>query len=429
MKILKSTFLSKLVTTSFFIVILGQLFFDAASHYLNILHPSWFFWFVLYGVLIIRIIKSPSIRVHYLDMLFFLSVGYLILSFIFLGESNNVEFTVRLILVIIGPYLIGRMYGAHYSPLNFKILYGIAVICILIIGLEISFDPSLIMDTDRFVLYKLADEFGARSGGSPTQFYIGYVFGATLLISGTSLIVAKKTNKLIWNGSKVWNMSVSIISLFIIFFVGSRGALISALLTISIIFISLSRNLIVKIPIRLIIFIVFVVGVYVILPDDRKYWLNELLLLPDKISQVDGCITSGDSLLVRLTLLGEAWRLFVESPLLGIGATNFGLSYCGEQHEFASPHSLIPQIIVEFGVIGVLVWFTMILSMVYASFKKIKVGDIRHQTIAVGIFSIWIFIFMMAQYSNTMYYNYHFYILTGLLVSMINTPVKIDRRY
>lgn len=121
----------------------------------------------------------------------------------------------------------------------------------------------------------------------------------------------------------------------------------------------------------------------------------------------------------RLVQLSDAGRLFLESPLFGIGATNFGLRYSGYPTEFGSPHSLFAQVLVEYGLIGASLLALMLVKIIRTFSRRMRSQDDHARPAAWGLFGVWMFVLIQAQSSGNLFYSYHVFMVTGLFVSCL----------
>lgn len=414
---------------SLFVVLFGQLGFSAAAYYLNVTNPSWFFWFAIYAALAVYGLGNiTKLRVSVLDLYLFICIGYVVLSFAFLGKSNGTEFTQRILLFWIGPYVCGRFLGKYFSLSQLGILYGMTLFYISLVIVEFAANPALLLDTDRLLLFVV--EGSDRTGGDPTAFNLGVTLGAAWVAVVASLLFQAPKNSQSAPRSTVWLFIIATILPIVHMFVGSRGCLVAAVLCSGFLLLN-SPRLSTRNSISLLIGMVSTVFViYSFLPEERRVLVDQI---PNAIVEFNlyvadstSCILTGDSVLARMTLLSEMWRLFAESPFFGIGATNFGLRYCGMQAEFASPHSLIAHVLVEFGLFGTLLWAIFFFGILAAFFESSRYATGPDYAAMWSLFALWLFFFLSFQFTGNLYYDYHMFLVTGLLVSRVNYSARLS---
>lgn len=130
-----------------------------------------------------------------------------------------------------------------------------------------------------------------------------------------------------------------------------------------------------------------------------------------------------DSNQLRLAIWDAGWRMFLDHPILGVGAgqfpTAYGLVYSGNPHgAWMQPHNLLLQVTCELGLVGLFAFLYLIVQIVKAQrailrFRQLPWAHLSVQfafacnlmLIAVGLISI---------VSHTLYRPY-WYLLAGLV--------------
>ena len=416
----------KLAKLSFVVVLFGQFGFSAAAYYLHVSNPSWPFWIILYatsGVLAlghITMAKLTTVKLTTPDLYFFAFIGYVVASFVSVGESNQLEFVLRLLLICIGPYLCGRIIGKYAPIFPLSTLQVLSLLYLLIIGVELVRNPDL-FGSDRLFLFAAKDWDGI--GGNPTSFNIGITLGSAWAIAFAYLSLGKERHSVpVVSYARAWLPVILLSFPAILLFIGSRTSVVSIALCAVVILGCASwvspRKKIGWLGAIIAGLIVF----YNFLPDQRKLLIDEIASaafgFDDYASKFTFCAPGG-SVFERVVQLSEAWRLFLESPLLGIGATNYGLRFCGEAIEFASPHSLLVHVLVEYGLIGASLLMLMLISIYRALLRSMRYGDYRTHPVVWGLFGVWVFVLIQVQFIGNLLYDYHVFLLTGLFVSSL----------
>jgi O-antigen ligase len=161
---------------------------------------------------------------------------------------------------------------------------------------------------------------------------------------------------------------------------------------------------------------------YSYLPVQRKVLIDEIPFAVVEFSDYAGNLSAcdqGGSVFNRLVQLSEAWRLFWESPLFGIGASNFGFRFCGEAIEFASPHSLFAQVFVEYGLLGSGLLILMFATIIRTFSRRMRSPEFGARSLAWGLFGVWMFVLVQVQSIGNLFYDYQVFMLTGLFVSCL----------
>lgn len=390
------------------IVLFGELGFSAATYYLHFQHPSWPFWIMLYaisGLFLLRHITRPKLTNS--DLYFFVFIGYVILSFMILGESSRSEFILRIVLVCIGPYLCGRVLGKD-APISLS--YGLQILSLaylFLVGIELVRDPGL-FQSDR--LYLFPDEDWDRTRGEATAFNIGTTLGAAWIAAFAYHTYKGEQHSVpVVFRARPWLFAVEVGFPAVLLWIGSRTSVVSIVLSAIILPSFTSQIFTLRRVGWLAITITALLIFYAYLPEERKWLIDDIVVA-----------TPGGSVFERLVQLSDAGRLFLESPLFGIGATNFGLRYSGQPAEFGSPHSLFAQVLVEYGLVGAGLLALLLVKIIRTFSRQMRSQDYRARPAAWSLFGMWMFVLIQAQFIGNLFYDYHVFMLTGLFISCLH---------
>lgn len=409
----------RLASIFFLIVLYGQLIINAFGYYFNLSHPSWLAWAILYVLTALIAIKNlNNIRLLDYDLYFILFISYVCFSYIALGESDSQEFATWMFIICLGPYVSGRILGNHIGSMLVNNLNIILILYILIILMELVKNPALLFEHDRLFL------FGTEADpGFGTAYFIGLTFGSAWIIVVARVILASNNVKKL-KIDKFSLVNIFILPLFISGF-GSRSSLFAmvvcvALLVSVMFFISIRHgvNLLSKRIGLVSIVLIFCFFAYELLPESRKLLLSQIFTFGWYTSN-DECALAGTSIIARVTLIKESLRVFSDFPVFGVGASNFGLYYCGDKGEFLSPHSTIAQVLAEFGIVGFSLYALLIITMISKVVGRIRTYQYNLTSSIWVLFSLWLFMFLQMQITGNIYYDFQFYLLTGLLASSL----------
>lgn len=411
----------RLAKISFIIVLFGQFGFSAAAYYLNVAHPSWPFWVALYavsGLLVLGHTTQPKLTTP--DLFFCAFIGYVVISFLILGQSNQSEFAQRLLLICVAPYVCSRIVG-KYTPFSLSLgLQVLSLLYLLLIGVELARNPDL-FQADRLFLF--TDEDWDRVGGNPTAFNIGMTLGAAW-VAVFAYLVGKGEQKSVLAVSRTRPWLLVIVFGFpaVLLLIGSRTSVVSIVLC-AVVLLGFASWISTRVKVGLLVAtIAGLLFIYSQLPEQRKLLIDEIpataLEFSVHTSDVSACAPGG-SVYSRLAQLSEAGRLFVESPIFGIGATNFGFRFCGEETEFASPHSISAHVLVEYGLVGAGLIALMFANIVHTFLRRMRSPGYRARSAAWGLFGVWIFAVIQVQFIGNLFYDYQVFLLTGLFVSCL----------
>lgn len=108
---------------------------------------------------------------------------------------------------------------------------------------------------------------------------------------------------------------------------------------------------------------------------------------------------------------GTSWKLFTEKPIFGYGIMGYY-----EQTGRIYPHSIYLEVIVEYGIVGLLIYIFMI-SEIFGVIRRIFVkpnANLGLQAIALS----WIILFVASFFAGAITRNSDFFILSAILSTM-----------
>lgn len=412
---------AQLTAISFFVVLFGQLGFKVAANSLGIAHPSWVFWAVLYGMVAFHeirfVLPQPRgpLQPSGLDLLFVAGVLYAVVSFSFMGTGAPVRFAGILAAVWVGPYVLGRLLIRHIRRYAEATVAGIAAFTVVLIIWGVIQNPEVFL-RDRLIL------FAARAwdgmGGDGTMAYIGAALGAACVALFARIQSMALKARLEPHFFAVFS-AIGLLMVFLLWF-GSRSSLVALFVSCVLLTLSLGkRNLLRNYGILLCLAGVLSLA-YLFLPDAR---IQHIAQVGDSVADAlteqpatQHIAQVGNSISARIAMESEVVRMFLDRPLFGVGAGNF----CGSVSEFGSPHSIQPQLLAEFGIIGGIPWTLLFLIVLFRLLKMSHdLGDDTDQSV-LAVLSIWLFIVVVAQITGNIYIDFNVFMLTGAAVAIVD---------
>jgi O-antigen ligase len=410
---------------AFFVVMFGQFGLGAAAFYLPVTNPSWPFWIALYGictVLSIGYLASRRPVATPADVWFLLFMSGVIVSFLALGESDAAEFWQRTMLICIAPYFGGRIVGRLLPaslPTGLQIM---SVLYLLLVSVEYVRNPAAFA-SDRLLLYAPPGDANGDPLGS-VAFNLSITFGATWIVAFALLSYrALPGERPLVRRARLRMLAIVIGLPAVLLLIGSRTSVVSILSSAVILlacasWISTQKKLLwlIGAGAGLLIALQFV-------SEERQVMLDELPTALEAVQSYSSsftiCSMEQGSVLTRVVQLSEAFRLFFESPIVGVGASNFGLRYCEANVEFASPHSLFAHVLVEYGLVGAGLLAALLFSIVRKFLQQLRSTTFGSRPAAWVLFAVWLFVLIQEQFLGNLFYDYHIFLLTGVLVSVL----------
>lgn len=395
----------------------------AVKYYTGFPNPSWPFWLLLFAITAYTATANASLlSFSWADLWFFSFVAFAITSFALFGVSSTAGFARHVALMCVVPYLCGWILG-KFVPFNLLVtLRTITFVYVALLAFEVARNPTLFA-TDRPMMYVV--DAGDGWGGDPTSFNIGITLGSAWVAAFSILTIAGQNaaNRTTTRG-RLRLIAVLLGLPVVLLFVGSRTSVVAVVLSAITVLIYASWISLRK-KVRLLGFAIIAFPiVYLLLPQPRKELINDVPIALSGVSNflVNGafCSQSDGSVMNRVVLLSEAWRLFRESPIIGIGGANYGVRWCGVPVEFGGPHSIIAQILAEYGLLGFLLFGFAVTQIVRMVLRRMPLLEFEDRKELWVLFGLWVFVLIQAQFIGNIYEDFQVFLLTGLLASAVS---------
>jgi O-antigen ligase len=137
---------------------------------------------------------------------------------------------------------------------------------------------------------------------------------------------------------------------------------------------------------------------------------------------------------LRLKVWKAGWRMFLDHPVLGVGAgqfsTAYGTTYSGREHgPWMRPHDLLVQVACELGIVGVLV-FGYFLTQIFKSIRSVlqlkdEAAFGLNYHVAVACSAMFLAVMAISVVGHTLYRPY-WYLLGGLVAANRFAADKVE---
>jgi Lipid A core - O-antigen ligase and related enzymes len=357
------------------------------------------FSYLLAGVFFVA--KRPQrLKLGTIDLLFFLFFSLVFLSYflssMYTGSESAYTKIAYAPLLVIAPYLGVMFLSSEKKIINF-LRYSVYVAAILIIPAfyELMFN-SAFFESTRFSMMNLEEH-----QGNPIQF--GITFATLLIILFVLCLEQKKI--------KFKHIVLIVPSMFLLLRSGSRGAVFSLFIAL-LFYVFVSGRLSFKVKsYALIVIVTFCIGAYKFIPQNTLEFY-QYTFTPEAQSE------EASSVYQRITRWEGAFNDFKENPILGVGLGN-------SVNGGGDPHNILLEVAAEMGIIGVLIFS----SMIYLTIQKARVFIIRNKKPSLNIamqISLILFLYSLteAMFSGYITNQTMLFMSMGLIAALMKLRLK-----
>jgi hypothetical protein len=412
------------------VVLFGQLFFAAFKFYFGIVHIGKVCWIaiaLMVPFLIYRYRRTTHITS--MDVGFAAFMGMIVLSYLIRGAGAPFQFYYNIGFFCILPYAAARLLACAQLSRFFStimMLGGVAIPLVLIAFLQL---PPEIYFSDRPYLFEIASVTGLVRGYS--YHFLTVCIGAWMLLKYAKLLAP--TTYATHRTARNWLvfLALAMLAMWLMVRLGLRSGVVSLVFTVFMMICVANWQVYrLRVALLLSLMIALLVAIYV-QPPERVRLILQMMKLTDVMHYFDydnvggeyplnwACMVAGDSIATRIQYLHTALQLFVDSPVFGMGAGQYGHHYCDSTSDYVSPHSYAAHVGVELGIAGfvmVLLWMGRVCASAVMLFKRVNAADKLHLWY---ISSLWVFFFLWAQMNGNYFTDFHLYAMTGLLTGVI----------
>lgn len=402
---------------------------------------------VFYGVIalwasavIIHRWRSASHSLNRLDILAGIFLLWVLGSVATHWWKGTIQYLEFMPFFVILPYLLGRMMPAQDIDSFKGLLIGMACALLLLLPFEYwkNSQPGYLYENSPAPIL-----FGHGHG----TMLAGLLFSAALLALISNLIIPVAPNSPDQGLIKRHRLFGYLMLLALIpamIWIASRGPAVSAILGLVVLFFSTSF-----IGWKKKISILFFLGLSALLAfsilfqnKHHKEYYQLLLTRPDAVlssvpQQIPKleygkpilgesiCKDIPNSISDRWIHYRTAWEIFLAKPWTGVGANSYGFYSCTGPGWF--PHSTILQVLAELGVMGGLLYFSLIGAVVWTIISRGNTeASIRSQVNMSWLLAFVVFQFTVSQFNSNYFMSAGLYFVIGLAASLLN-GVKENR--
>ncbi len=312
------------------------------------------------------------------------------------------------------PYLLGRMMVAEDLDIFKKILIGMAGVLLLLLPFEYvkNIQPGFLYENSPAPTI-----FGQNHG----TMLSGLLFAAALLVLISKLTSPPTPNAASSSHKKQYRffdylLLAAIVSAMV--WIGSRGSVIAVVLGVIILFFfSAFLGWKKKIAILLYLGLFAIVAFSISFQNIHHKAHFQLLFLHPNVALSEAprqalkleygkpilgensCGKAANSILDRWMHYRSAWEIFLAKPLTGVGANSYGFYSCHGPGWY--PHTTILQVLAELGVLGGLLYFSLLWMVVSVPIRRYMSTVDASLKANMG----WLLAFMVLQITISQFYG------------------------
>lgn len=349
--------------------------------------------FFLIGEIVLITQRPQNFKLGLIDVLFIFFFCLVFLNYFMFSTDNESAFKKISYapLLAIAPYF-GTQLLPSKERINMFFNYSVISAAVLIVPAlyELFYNP-VFSGSGRFSMYLFSVK-----GDNPIMF--GITFSIVLLISSIWILETRKF-RLVY-------LFLIISSMFFILRSGSRGAVISVIVTMLFYFFIIGRLRFKTKIFAVLLASILAFGTYKLIPDST---INFYKYSFSSQAQTD----KSSSVYQRITMWKQAIIDFKENPILGVGMGN---SVGGS----GMPHNIFLEIAAELGILGLLLFLAICYLTITSSLKFINKEEKNDLSLLMKI-SILLFIYSLteAMFSGSLTSQVQVFMSVGLVVSIL----------
>ena len=403
---------------------------------------------VLYGsiavwamVVIVRRWRSMGFSLNRLDVLFCAFLLWVLGSVATHWWKGTIQYLEYMPFFVILPYALGRTMGAQDVQLFKRILIGMGGVLLLLMPLEYW------KNSQPGFLYVYSPNPVLFDQGHGVMLS-GLLFSATLLALISRLISPASAQLKAKDHGKLYYflgyLMLAALALAMIW-ISSRGSVVAV--TLGIVALLLSSSYFEwKKKLTLLLYMALITVAAFLLSFQNKYhkdYYQQLFVPPsvtlNEVSRQALRLEYGKPILGEATCkkvssaisdrwihYRTAWEIFLAKPLTGVGANFYGFYSCTGPGWF--PHSTILQVLAELGVLGGLLYFSLIGVVFWAMISRRK-SELTGQSKASmsWLLAFLVFQFTVSQFNSNYFMSAGLYFVIGLAASLMSGAKKNGR--
>lgn len=321
-----------------------------------------------------------------------------------LNRNEGIIKTLRSIVIVFVPYLLARIFIIKGDQIKL-FLRSISIIALVI----------------SFLLITISI-FGNYTGGRMSFLQASPIPVSVLFIVGLVIFTIGITHNIFneWKYGKLFCTIAIIPLLYSIFLVASRGPLISAI--VGLIFCVLilfktkikNRNSTTIVIISLILVLVLISCYDIIYsnPFISKFVPDVKRFIPN-VKYFSLMNAKNISVNIRLKHYSDAWQLFKQKPLFGMGTGGFPGGY---------PHNIFLEIAAENGLLGLIIFFSFLFAICQKGYQFLNENFVNNdkqiKIIGLIILVVGISLFTVRQFSFGLDMHKDLFVFFGLIINL-----------
>jgi len=363
-------------------------------------HAFLVFSYISAGIFLLLIRKNPKFKFSSIDITFIVFFCVVFISYLVLGKTfTKISYAP---LLVIAPYFGIQLLSSQRKIKKFFKYCIFITSFITILSYYELFSNPLFQKSSRFSLYIFPEKYGTYKN----PILLAITFSVLSLILLLKIFEGRNKFKLIY-------LSIFIPSVYLIFRSGSRGSSLAFLVTISFYFLFIAKITLKKNFYIVLFIILLIMGSLIFLPETTKIFY---------ISTIEAQYNPATSIYKRIILINEAFNDFKKSPIWGIGTGNSASGY-------GSPHNIILEVFVEWGMIGFIIFFIMCYIPIKIALRFIKKEKNQDLNFMMKLSFILFLFFLVRSMWGGYVTNYIGFFITISLISILEKIRKNNFKF
>lgn len=242
-----------------------------------------------------------------------------------------------------------------------------------------------------------------------------YLTWGYIVATGAAIVMAIAAHSRFGSVKQLLALLILGVSFFFVMASGARGPTLAIVLAGLVALLVTTPQVrdgrieIAKTQLALLTVVVLLLGyvAYLLATGQSTSTLGRLMRLLDEAS--DPLLRRGPN---RFDYFAGAWRAWLAAPILGQGLYGFSIYFCGFEQAGCYPHNAFLHILADFGVVGLVLFLTLL----YSAIRHLDLKRLRCDPLMVTLAMAFVTVLFNVMVATDIATNFVFFFFLGLLV-------------